>query len=179
MSSLFVKQLSTIDFSYLCPSRGLVGETWLVDVVLSGELNEEGMVFDFGHVKKEIKAMIDAQADHALLVPTESPQISFLEENGRREATLHLNDGLTICCKAPEQAIFPLPLKSITPEGVRPIIEEQVMKGLPENVTGIQLDLYPQKLTGAYYHYSPRSKKASGGLSAYCPWSPFTFNSLH
>ena len=59
MQALFVDQLSTLDFSYLCPERGLVGETWLVDVTLWGELNAEGMVFDFGHVKKQIKSALD------------------------------------------------------------------------------------------------------------------------
>ncbi len=162
MSALFVEQLSTIDFSYLCPIRGLVGETWLVDVVLSGELNEEGMVFDFGHVKKEIKALIDAQADHALLVPSEHPAIVCSENNGIRKVSLQLVNGNTIQCKAPEQAILFLPLESITPEAVRPIIEEHILKGLPENVTGVELNLYPESINGAYYHYSHGLKKHSG-----------------
>ncbi|MCL6272134.1 6-carboxytetrahydropterin synthase [Sansalvadorimonas sp. 2012CJ34-2] len=162
MTALFVEQLTTIDFSYLCPARGVVGETWLVDVILTGELNEEGMVFDFGHVKKEIKAMIDAHADHALLVPVKNPNITLLELGGSRDVTLTLDQGGIIGCRAPDQAILPLQLEEITPAGVRPIIEAHVLKGLPENVTGIELHLYPQKLTGAYYHYSHGLKKHKG-----------------
>ena len=162
MSALFVEQLSTIDFSYLCPTRGLVGETWLVDVVLTGELNDEGMVFDFGHVKKDIKAMIDTHADHALLVPVNHPDISINESYGSREVCLQLTDGQLIRCKAPEQAILPLPLLEITPDGVRPIIESYILERLPDNVTAIELHLYPQKLTGAYYHYSHGLKRHKG-----------------
>ena len=48
MSTLFVNKLTNIDFSYLDPKEGLVGESWLLDIQLAGSLNEEGMVLDFG-----------------------------------------------------------------------------------------------------------------------------------
>ena len=36
---MFVRDLTVIDASRLCLQRGLVGEGWLVDVMLDGELN--------------------------------------------------------------------------------------------------------------------------------------------
>lgn len=162
MSALFVEQLTTIDFSYLCPERGLTGETWLIDVILTGELNDEGMVFDFGHVKKEIKAMTDSYADHALLVPQHHNMISVTENNGRREVSLTLKEGGKIICKAPEQAILPLPVETITPETITPLLEHHILKGLPENVQGIELHVYPEDIQGAYFHYSHGLKKHQG-----------------
>ena len=55
--NLFVRDLTVIDSSYICEHRGVVGESWILDVTMSGELNEMSMVLDFSKVKKQIKSL--------------------------------------------------------------------------------------------------------------------------
>jgi len=82
---LFVNDLTVMDFSYLCPKRGMVGESWIVDIILDGGLNDESMVQDFGIVKKQLKRVIDDYVDHKLVVPAENDAATIYPaaEDGR------------------------------------------------------------------------------------------------
>ncbi len=161
MQALFVNQLSTLDFSYLCPKRGLVGETWLVDVMLGGELDEQGMVFDFGHVKKQVKAMLDSLSDHRLLVPLKAEATSITHNKEQLLVSFKSSHGI-ITCSAPSQAVLLVDSEAITPELLTPFLEEAIQQELPDNVTTVELRLYPEDIGGAYYHYSHGLKKHDG-----------------
>src|SRR5690625_7462263 len=69
---LFVDHLTNVDFSFLDERRGLLGETWLANVQLKGDLDDQGMVCDFGIVKKRLRQWLDEELDHRLLVPIRS-----------------------------------------------------------------------------------------------------------
>ena len=73
--NLFVRDLTVIDSSYICEHRGVVGDSWILDVTMSGELNEMSMVLDFSRVKKQIKNLVDQYVDHRLLLPMKNAAI--------------------------------------------------------------------------------------------------------
>ena len=103
---LFVNDLTVMDFSYLCPKRGMVGESWIVDVVLDGDLNEESMVLDFSKVKKQLKHLIDEYVDHKLLIPVEHEYSHILrdEKNDRVSVDFMRPEGRSIHLNCPSEA---------------------------------------------------------------------------
>ena len=163
MSTIFVERLTSLDFSLLCPTRGLVGETWLVDIELTGALNSESMVLDFGVTKKEIKAAVELYADHVLLVPEYNSTVSLQREaGGRLNVVMALPAGGKIRCTAPAGSIRPLPLTQVTAEGLKPLLEQLLMETLPASVEAVAITLTPQTIDGAWYHYSHGLKKHNG-----------------
>lgn len=162
MTRLFVDQLTVIDFSYLDHNRGLLGESWLVNCELSGELNDEGMLFDFGHVKKTIKQFIDNFADHKLLIATQTPNLTITTEQQDRTSIEWKNGPRFLNTSAPSDAFLFIDAQCITEETLARLMETELMNILPDNVTGVSLDLYPEAINAAFYHYSHGLKKHDG-----------------
>jgi 6-pyruvoyl-tetrahydropterin synthase len=159
---LFVKALTVLDCSFLCVERGVVGESWWVDVVLEGALDDQNMVLDFKDVKQRIKSYIDTFVDHRLLVPIQA------------EAIVHQpNDqgGYWVDCRAtrgnvhlscPESAFTWLESLVVTPDTVARHLEEALMAVLPATVERLHLVLRAQPSTEPYYHYTHGLKKHAG-----------------
>ena len=116
MATLFVEQLANLDFALLDPERGLVGETYLMDLELSGELDAQGMVLDFGRVKREVRAAAEALVDHKLLVPAAHPALHI--QPG--QVVLGLVGGGEIEVCSPDIAFCRLPAMAVTVETPMP-----------------------------------------------------------
>ena len=162
MTALFVNHLTVMDFSYAHAERGILGESWIVDVELHGDLDEQGMVFDFGHVKKQLKKAIDDLYDHRLLVPKGLAQLSACKVENLLELDWQDNQGRRYQHISPENAVVLLPVDEITPEAVTPFIEQQVFRVLPANVKKLSLRVHAENLTTPFYHYSHGLKKHDG-----------------
>jgi len=159
---LFVRDLTVIDASYLCPQRGLVGESWLVDIELGGALNEMSMLLDFSRVKKQVKAVIDREVDHRLLVPASHPACQHgPSESGRQwldfasaRGSLHLH--------CPAEAFCLLPASQVDEASVSDYLLGLLAQVLPDNVQGLTVTLRPERHQTSYYHYSHGLKKHDG-----------------
>ena len=161
MNHLFVDNLTVIDFAYLDPSRGLVGESWIVDVVLMGDLDEQGMVFDFSSVKRTIKRVIDERVDHRLVVPAGSPALGRNPEQPD-SLTWALTNGTRIHHSGPAEAVLMLPGNDVVPSAVAGLLETELRRILPSNIQDIRIHLREEEIDGAYYHYVHGLKKHLG-----------------
>ena len=162
MSTLFVDHLTVIDFSYFDVQRGVVGESWIVDVLLHGDLNEQGMVFDFGHVKKQIKQSIDQGIDHKFVVPILAEGLDITEKNDQIFIR-HENQGvLTLDYKSPREAVYLVEHSSIAMSHISRLLQDQINSIMPDNVKGVEIQLRNEQIDGAYYHYSHGLKKHLG-----------------
>ncbi|MCL1113142.1 MULTISPECIES: 6-carboxytetrahydropterin synthase [Shewanella] len=158
---LFVKDLTVIDFSYLCPIRGMVGESWIVDVLLDGGLDDQNMVLDFAKVKRTIKNTIDDVADHRLLIPTACSEVRWQQKGDRvwMDFTSQKGD-IHLAC--PSQAFALIPTEVIDYESVNDFLKKALREVLPDNVQGISLTLRSEVLHTPYYHYSHGLRKHDG-----------------
>ena len=161
MNHLFVDNLTVIDFAYLDATRGLVGESWIADVVLGGELDEQGMVFDFSNVKRTIKRVIDERVDHRLVIPG-GYQGLIRNEDQPDTFTWKLTDGSRIVHRSPDEAVVWLSAGHVVPSAVARLLEHELMEVLPANVTSVAINLREEVIEGTWYHYVHGLKKHPG-----------------
>lgn len=158
---LFVDQLTNVDFSYLCPSRGLLGETWLANIELEGELDEQGMVCDFGTVKKACREWLDEYLDHRLLVPVYAKSAVVSEQKQQTKVVFPCELG-DITCETPPSALTMIPTDTITPESVAIWAEQQLANTFGKGVKRVHIRFSVEDIQGPYYQYSHGLKKHGG-----------------
>ena len=161
---LFVNDLTVIDFSYCCATRGIVGESWIVDVLLDGSLNEMSMVLDFAVVKKQIKAIIDEAVDHKLLLPMLDSAITVADSTDRagHEFVDFSSQQGNYNLQSPRCAFAKIDAAQIDIASVTAYLTDIILAQLPNNVQGLTLNLRPENIDGAYYHYTHGLKLHDG-----------------
>lgn len=162
MTILFVKRLTVIDNSILSPSRGLIGESWQVDIELEGELDQQGMVLDFGKVKRSIKQLIDEQFDHKLLVPADYPHLKITDFGDSLYLSFETDDGRLIEHRSPHDAVRLIPCERVVADRLSQIIADYLSPQTPDNVLAVHVRLWAESIQGAFYHYSHGLKHHDG-----------------
>lgn len=158
---LFVRDLTVIDFSYLHQQRGILGESFIVDVELQGELDDTAMVFDFGKVKKVIKQAIDKLVDHKLAIAADCPRLAQSTEQDMVLVSYQSERG-TLQLACPAEAFAFIPGAAINEQSVGSYLEQQIKPLLPANVEKLSLTLRTEAISGFYYQYSHGLKKHDG-----------------
>lgn len=158
---LFVRDLTVIDFSYLCVKRGMLGESYIVDVELHGGLDQTSMVLDFAKVKKVIKHAIDQLVDHKLAVPALSAALTMDSSADLQRLSFQSARG-RISMAAPAQAIVAIAAEEVNEHSVTAFLQQHIAPLLPNNVQQLIFTLRPEVSNSFYYHYSHGLKKHDG-----------------
>jgi 6-pyruvoyl-tetrahydropterin synthase len=158
---LFVRDLTVIDFSYLCAKRGMLGESYIVDVELRGGLDQTSMVLDFAKVKKVIKQAIDQLVDHKLAVPALSAALTMDSSADLQRLTFQSARG-RISMAAPAEAIVAVASDEISEHSITAFLQQHIAPLLPDNVQQLIFTLRPEVSNSFYYHYSHGLKKHDG-----------------
>jgi 6-pyruvoyl-tetrahydropterin synthase len=161
MTRLFVEHLTVIDCAYLDARRGLVGESWIVDLELEGELDDQGMVLDFGEVKKRLKKAVEDVADHKLLIPGKAAELDLVLSGAGSGLAFRAATG-AIEHQAPAKALCNVPAPAITAEAVAATVEAALARAVPESVSAARVTLRNEAIAGSYYHYTHGLKKHAG-----------------
>ncbi|MBI2383346.1 MAG: 6-carboxytetrahydropterin synthase [Gammaproteobacteria bacterium] len=161
MTRLFVENLTVIDCAFLDAQRGLVGESWIVDLELEGALDEQGMILDFGEVKKLLKRAIDDSADHKLLVPGRSPALALQRAGDCASLRFKAECG-EIEHQSPAAALCVLDAEAVAAETLADHLRGALRAALPANVRELGLALRNEPIEGAYYHYTHGLRKHAG-----------------
>jgi 6-pyruvoyl-tetrahydropterin synthase len=159
---LFVDNLTNIDVSYLDAKRGLVGESWIAGMVLTGELDNQSMICDFGTVKKTAKNWLDEFIDHRLVVPTKMSGMKISRHEQLTTVHFPHPHGGQLVCTAPEQAFCFIDAEQITIASVSTWLEAQLNNVIPGQINHLKMDLSTELIGGAFYHYSHGLKKHDG-----------------
>jgi len=160
--TLFVERLTVIDACYLDAQRGLLGESWIVDIELEGELNYQGMILDFGDVKKQVKQLIDLEFDHKLIIP------DLYEGSQHQNTSTHdlirfrLTSGQIITHQSPASALCLIETNSINKSSLTTAIIAKLRPILPKNITQIRINLHTEPKTTNQYQYAHGLKQHQG-----------------
>lgn len=161
MACLFVEQLTVLDFARLDRARGLVGESWIVDLELDGELDEQSMVLDFGVVKRLARDAVEDLADHKLLAPARCGWLEISTSAASGELRIEAPAaGLRL--RSPGVAVCAVDAADVTMPALRVQLETRVAQVMPGNVQAVRVALREESAPGAYYHYSHGLKRHAG-----------------
>jgi 6-pyruvoyl-tetrahydropterin synthase len=160
--SIFLNDITKVDCALFDASKGVVGQTWLVDVALGGPLGPNGFVFDFSLLKKMVREVLKGTLDHALLIPINSQAVHF--KDAPRGECWRLKSRVTRSgedCeweyKSPTGSVFPSRCIAISRQTLEQEFSRSLRHRLPQEISQIVValreeDVDPTEATFRYTH---------------------------
>ena len=149
--TIFLSDVTKVDCALFDPSKGVIGQTWTVDVSVTGSVGDNGFIYDFSHLKKLVRQVLKSSIDHALIMPINSQAVQFngMEFRGSEKSecwhmkTRPAKDVLEgdWVYRGPNGAVFPTRCVAIN----RQILEQEIVRSLrhrlPQEIGSISVTL--------------------------------------
>ncbi len=150
-TSLFYKHLTLLDYAYFNKRDGARGNSLIVDVEFIGQLDQEGILFDFSQSKKAVKKIIDEVCDHRLVLP----QGMLIQEGDKAIFNCKTYFG-PLMYEAPSQAFCEIEGDPSSYRVIAQYLERELLPRLPDNLEDIKLTLREEPLSSfdSYFHYT-------------------------
>lgn len=152
--SIFLNNLTTVDFAFYQADQGIYGESFQLDAELTGLIDHQGFVLDFSVAKKSIKKYVDDVLDHKLAVPAQfAPKAA--DNTARLALELPTKHGqITYTC--PPSAVVAVHTESITRTALEAFLADGLRTVLPDTLTEIRIFLRedPRWVNEANYRYT-------------------------
>jgi 6-pyruvoyl-tetrahydropterin synthase len=131
IGTIFLNDITKVDAALFDPSRGVIGQTWKVDVTLTGPLNTNGFVFDFSDFKKMVRKVLKSSLDHALIIPINSQSVIFKGQSRGECWVMRARNGKGTLEQewsyiSPPGAVFPSRSVALN----RQILEQEIVRSL-------------------------------------------------
>jgi len=151
-TSLFYKHLTLLDYAFFHKRDGARGNSLIVDAEFVGELDDEGILFDFSHSKKAVKKIIDEICDHRLILPK---GIVFQMDEHNSVFNYKTQYG-PLHYEAPHQAFCEIEGDPTSYRAIAQFLEQELLPRLPENLEDIKLSLREEPLSSfdSSFHYT-------------------------
>ncbi len=158
---LFINDIDKIDCAIFDPSVGVVGQSWYVDITVAGQLDSNGFVYDFSHLKKLVKQVLKSTIDHTLVIPVQSKLVDYKETDRGELWSLQAKSRLTgvnaywtyLC---PKGAVYPMRAINVTREVVEAECSRLIRHRLPEEISSVEVHLRKEDVVSgqAFFRYS-------------------------
>jgi 6-pyruvoyl-tetrahydropterin synthase len=157
--TIFISDLLTVDCAVFDPSRGIIGQSWHLDVEIHGALSENHFVYDFGKLKQLVRQTAKTSIDHALLIPVGSQRVNFSESIGAESwdmQSANRGDGGRWKYTCPAGAVFPIRAVHVKTSTVEQEFNKLLRHRLPASVLGVKIRLREESAepTAAFFRYT-------------------------
>ena len=166
VGTVFLHDVTKVDCAIFDPGKGVIGQTWRVDVTLNGPLGTNGFVYDFSQLKKLVRQVLKSSVDHALIMPINSQAVQFrgmdfhgsekTESWAMRSRPTKSGTEAEWTYRAPNGAVFPIRTVVVSRSGLEQEVVRSLRHRLPQEMAGVAVALREEDVeaTEAVFRYT-------------------------